>query len=210
MNKQLLTEQYVWYQKRAARVAAVVVVALGGLLLNSPMALAALELCNSTDVTLYTAVASPRDAGWTSAGWHKVKPGRCRTVVRGALKNRHYYVYAKGHDVQFAGPHTFCTIPDGFKIIGTNCSRKGYTSTGFQQIHTGNAYSYTVSFTTHHPHAHHPHALFPGHSAPVGGVTITPSAINGAISMPSTADGQSVVWSYPSNLGHAVIHSSLN
>ena len=210
MNKQLLTEQYVWYQKRATRVAAVVVVVLGGLLVKSPMALAALELCNSTDVTLYTAVASPRDAGWTSAGWHKVRSGRCKTVVRGALKNRHYYVYAKGHDVQFAGPHTFCTIPDGFKILGTDCSRKGYTSTGFQQIDTGNAYSYTVSFTTHHSDAHHSHAHFRGHYAPVGGVIITPSAINGAILTPSTVDGRPVLLSHPSNLGHAVIHSSLN
>lgn len=206
MNKQLLTEQYVWYQKRATRVAAAVVVVLGGLLLKSPMALAALEFCNSTDVTLSTAVASRSSGEWLSKGWHNIKPGKCMDVIPGSLKKRNYYVYAKGDDIRFEGRHTFCTIPDGFRIRGRNCSGKRYDRTKFRKVHTGNTDGFTVSFTR--PKVV---VLMPSPGViltpPVGGVILTPSASNGVTLTPSTAHGQPVLLNYPSNLGYAVIRS---
>ncbi|MBE1294984.1 MAG: DUF1036 domain-containing protein [Rhodobacteraceae bacterium] len=107
-------------------------------LLASPV-FAGLEICNSSGRSLSIAVGYAEGKSWISKGWWNIDHGDCQEPVRGDLQNRYYYYLATDAGAPFAsGDYAFCTTPDVFTIHGDeNCAARGYDSTGFRQLDTG-------------------------------------------------------------------------
>lgn len=102
-------------------------------------AVAGLEICNETTATRSIAIAYSEKKQWTSEGWWVVKPGECKTVVGGDLKQRYYYYHASARDITFEGEnYFFCATPKSFTIVGEeNCKERGYQRRNFRKIDTG-------------------------------------------------------------------------
>ena len=100
---------------------------------------AALEFCNQTEGNRSVAVAYSENKRWTSEGWWIVKPGECKSIVKGNLKQRYYYYRATTPGVSFKGDgYFFCTDPKPFTIVGDkNCQGRGYDRANFRKIDTG-------------------------------------------------------------------------
>lgn len=63
------------------------------------MSLADYRVCNRTGQEINVAFGYPHPQfGWTSEGWWVIRPGGCRTIMRGDLTNRYYYLYATGSE----------------------------------------------------------------------------------------------------------------
>lgn len=137
-----------------------VIVALGGLGIiaaTSGTAFAGLEFCNQTDLRVQISVAY-NDKGkgsWVSEGWWGLDPGECYvpTPLKGDLKNRYYYYYAKDGDGGYWGGdpdegYMYCTDSQPFTIHGDACASRGYTQRSFEEVDTGKtAKHYTVDLT---------------------------------------------------------------
>jgi uncharacterized membrane protein len=62
-------------------------------------AAARFRVCNHTDQRIDVAFGyNHGHFGWTSEGWWTLQPEQCRTIMRGRLDNRYYYLYATGSD----------------------------------------------------------------------------------------------------------------
>lgn len=122
--------------------------ALAALALAFPnMAVAGLEICNQTSDEHAVAIGYQQDGQWISEGWWNIAPGDCKEPVTGDLKTRYYYIHASATGRTYNGEgYTFCTQSDVFTIVGDeNCVSRGYDSTDFSQIDTGET-------ATHHTH----------------------------------------------------------
>ena len=82
-----------------------------------------------------------------SSGWIRIAPGECRKAIKGALRDRPYYVYGEAVDergvavrkdgarVTWAGTKTFCTKPTRFDIKGrSDCAARGFDSREFIEV----------------------------------------------------------------------------
>ena len=130
--------------------AAVVFVALMGLLLSVKPAAADFRLCNNTASRVGVAVGYKDADGWTTEGWWNLPARTCETVLKGNLVARYYYVYAIDYDRggEWMGQAFMCTRDKEFTIRGIgDCLARGYDRTGFFEVDTGEQRAWTVQLT---------------------------------------------------------------
>jgi uncharacterized membrane protein len=74
----------------------VIALILGGIL-AAETAEAGFRVCNRSSQRIDVAFGYPHSQfGWTAEGWWTIQPGNCRTVMKGNLTNRFYYLFATG------------------------------------------------------------------------------------------------------------------
>ena len=100
---------------------------------------AGLTVCNKTAYVQGVSIGYKSGNNWVSEGWWNIDPGRCATVVGGALKNRYYYYRAEVDGGPFdGGGYYFCTTPSAYTIVGdANCRGRGYDRENFREVDTG-------------------------------------------------------------------------
>ncbi len=106
-----------------------------------------LRLCNRTGNRVGVAVGYKQDRDWTTEGWWNIAAGNCSTLVAGALLSRFYYIYAVDYDAGgvWGGNAQMCTRDKIFTIKGIqDCVARGYESSGFFEVDTGEQKSWTV------------------------------------------------------------------
>ena len=109
-----------------------------------------LRLCNKTDSTVGVAIGYKDENGWASEGWWNIPPRECKTLLEGPLIARYYYVFAVDYDKggSWGGKATLCTRNKIFTIRGrTNCEARGYRTTGFFEVDTGEETDWTVTLS---------------------------------------------------------------
>jgi len=100
---------------------------------------AELKICNTLDARQTVAVAYMEAGAWVSQGWWQIKPGACANVVKGDLKQRHFY-YSLSDGGTFAGAgYSFCATAKTFKLSGADgdCAALGAEVRPFSHIDTG-------------------------------------------------------------------------
>ncbi|WMS44240.1 DUF1036 domain-containing protein [Acuticoccus sp. MNP-M23] len=121
------------------------------LVLASPSAHAALEICNAAPVVASVAIGYKGAAGWMSEGWWNVPAGACENVISESLTLTHYYWRANNNasgDHWPAGRYMFCITDEAFTIVGdTACADRGYSQVGFNEIVTNGAGHHTITLT---------------------------------------------------------------
>src|ERR1700716_2489344 len=135
-----------------ARVAAglIPVLALAILCLWSGSARADFRLCNNTASRVGIALGYKDAEGWTTEGWWNVSSRSCETLLKGTLVARFYYIYALDYDRggEWSGQAFMCSRDKEFTIKGTeNCLARGFDSTGFFEVDTGEQRAWTVQLT---------------------------------------------------------------
>ena len=99
------------------------------------------KVCNRTSHTAVLAIGLQKRADWVSEGWWRVKPQKCRTLLKGPLKARYYYLLAvhEGVDGNWDGSRHFCVSRKNFSVKGReNCLKRGYERVGFFEVDTSN------------------------------------------------------------------------
>lgn len=113
-----------------------------------PMAAqAGLDVCNDTDLRQSVAIGYEAPGGiWTSEGWWQLAPGECKTVMARAFDRQYFYYRATVQGGGFDGPFSFCSTSGAFTIEGdTDCAARGYDSTRFRKVDTGEAADFTLT-----------------------------------------------------------------
>ena len=116
----------------------------------SGTALADLKLCNKTGSTVGVALGYKDQKGWASEGWWNIPPRACKTLLEGPLIARYYYIFAVDYDKggSWGGKATLCARDKIFTIRGrTNCEARGYRTTGFFEVDTGEESDWTISLS---------------------------------------------------------------
>lgn len=116
----------------------------------STPALADLKLCNSTSSRIGIAIGYKDPKGWTTEGWWNVASHACETLLKGNLIARYYYLHAVDYDKggEWRGAANLCIDDKAFTIEGvTDCSSRGYKSSGFFEVDTGEESNWTVRLT---------------------------------------------------------------
>ena len=109
-----------------------------------------LRLCNRTGSRVGVAIGYKENRDWATEGWWNIAAGVCETLVAGTLVSRFYYIYALDYDNGgvWGGSATMCTRDEMFTIRGIrNCVARGYESSGFFEVDTGEQRSWTVQLT---------------------------------------------------------------
>jgi uncharacterized membrane protein len=117
------------------------------LVMQGSPASADLKLCNSTSSRIGIAIGYKDTGGWTTEGWWNVASHSCETLLKGNLIARYYYVHAVDYDRggEWRGGAKLCTDDKAFTIEGvSDCAKRGYKSTGFFEVDTGEEQSWTV------------------------------------------------------------------
>lgn len=118
-------------------------------ILSAQAASADLRACNRTDKIVSVAIGYSVGDDWVSRGWWTMRPGDCSTMLSGTLKNRYYYwrgTYSGG--ALPSGDYSFCTSKKKFEIIGDeDCSVRGFDTSKFSEVDTGDATSHTIALT---------------------------------------------------------------
>ncbi len=117
---------------------------------GADVARADLKLCNSTSSRIGIAIGYKDPRGWTTEGWWNVASHTCETLLKGNLIARYYYLHAIDYDRggEWRGPAILCTDDKAFTIEGVeNCAERGFNSTGFFEVDTGEEKSWTVRLT---------------------------------------------------------------
>ena len=97
-------------------------------------------VCNKTANTALIAIGLQRAGTWTSAGWWRIKPQSCTTIVRGDLKSRYYYLRSihMGVEGNWEGNRYFCLSSKNFTIKGRkDCVQRKFSRAGFFEVDTG-------------------------------------------------------------------------
>ncbi len=113
-------------------------------------AFADLKVCNQTKSLVNVAIGYKSSSDWTSEGWWRVKPGKCKKVLKGDLNGRFYYIHAIDSDQggAWSGKAFLCTRDKLFTIRGVgDCVKRGYSRTGFFEVDTGNESDWSVNLT---------------------------------------------------------------
>jgi len=113
-------------------------------------ALADFRLCNNTGSTVGVAIGYKDPEGWVTEGWWNVTPRACKTLLRGSLVARYYYIYAVDYDRggEWSGQAYMCSRDKEFTIRGIkNCLARGYDVTGFFEVDTREQRSWTLQLT---------------------------------------------------------------
>jgi uncharacterized membrane protein len=113
-------------------------------------AAADLKLCNNTESRVGVALGYNNTTTWVSEGWWNINPNSCKTILKGDLIARYYYVYAVDYDHAgtWGGKAILCTQDTEFVIEGnTSCTERGYTRQGFFEVDTAEETDWTVSLS---------------------------------------------------------------
>ncbi len=113
-------------------------------------AFADLKVCNQTKSLINVAIGYKSSSDWTSEGWWRVGPGKCKKVLKGDLNGRFYYIHAIDSDKggAWSGKAFLCTRDKLFTIKSVgNCIKRGFLRTGFFEVDTGNESDWTVNLT---------------------------------------------------------------
>lgn len=132
---------------RARRAPLYAGIALGLAGLTPSPAAADLKLCNSTTSRIGIAIGYKAADGWTTEGWWNIASNSCETLLKGNLIARYYYVHAIDYDRggEWRGSAQLCTDDKAFTIRGvSDCTKRGYKSTGFFEVDTGEEQNWTV------------------------------------------------------------------
>ena len=121
-------------------------------LLWSAPAQADLKLCNATTSRVGIAIGyqDPKAAGdakFATEGWWNIGAQACETLIRGPVPGRFIYVHAVDYDRsgEWTGTHIMCTADRTFAIKDVkDCPKRGYKSTGFYEVDTGDAKEWTI------------------------------------------------------------------
>jgi uncharacterized membrane protein len=123
---------------------------LGSIVFCSNVAYADFRICNGTQTLVGVSIGYRTKDGWVSEGWWRVDPSNCKTVIKGALASRYYYIYAEDavRGGKWEGPVKMCVADKPFKISGINdCFARGFQRAGFQEYDTGEQSSWMVQLT---------------------------------------------------------------
>jgi uncharacterized membrane protein len=116
-------------------------------LFSVPPARAELTLCNQSLDVLNVSLGYELGGDFQTEGWWSIGANRCSDVVRKALTNRYYYVYAEdvfGQPV-FEGDVTACVNAKKFVIKGAkDCWLRGGRQAKFSEIDTLSQDQWTV------------------------------------------------------------------
>lgn len=108
------------------------------------------RVCNTTGSLVGVALGHNGPDGWMTDGWWNLEPNTCRTLLRGDLIARYYYVYAIDYELggEWSGESYMCTSDTMFSIVGIEeCEARGYMRTGFFEVDTREQRSWTVRLT---------------------------------------------------------------
>lgn len=108
------------------------------------------RVCNATGSLIGVALGHNGPEGWMTDGWWNLEPNTCRTLLRGDLVARYYYVYAIDYELggEWTGDSYMCTSDTMFSIVGIeDCEERGYMRTGFFEVDTREQRSWTVRLT---------------------------------------------------------------
>ena len=103
-------------------------------------AAAEFNVCNKSAHRAVVAIAFMNQGEWTSEGWWRIAPRQCRTILRGPLTTRVYYLHAahEGVDGDWDGRKWFCVRSKNFSLKGRkNCRQRGLGEAGFFAVDTG-------------------------------------------------------------------------
>lgn len=110
--------------------------------------------CNKTNAPVWSAIASAEDEdAYRSKGWWKIEPGDCAKIVKGALEQDHYYVYALMEDPAgdrpiTGGEKSFCINIVMFNVgDDLACADQDLEEASFRRIEIGGAQSLNFDFT---------------------------------------------------------------
>jgi uncharacterized membrane protein len=114
---------------------------------------AELMVCNDTEDRRNLAIAYKEGDHWFSKGWWLIDPGKCKTVVKGKLKQRYFYYRATTRKGDFRGDgYLFCTQKKPFVIKGQKpCKSRGYRQEPFRKLDSGKtspAFTLNLNSTT--------------------------------------------------------------
>jgi uncharacterized membrane protein len=127
--------------------------AVTGLLVATPAA-ADLKLCNSTASRVGVSIGYQDKEGWATEGWWNIASQTCETLLKGPVPSRFIYVHAVDYDRggEWAGKNDMCTGEKSFTIRGVqDCASRGYKSTGFFEVDTGDSKEWTIRLTDPEP-----------------------------------------------------------
>lgn len=113
-------------------------------------AAADLQLCNNTESRVGVALGYNNTSTWVSEGWWNIDANSCKTILKGDLIARYYYIYAVDYDHAgtWGGKAILCTEDTEFVIEGnTGCVERGYNRQGFFEVDTGEEADWTVSLS---------------------------------------------------------------
>ena len=133
--------------------------ALVVLLLWPATAQADLKLCNATTSRIGIAIGyqDPKvtaEAKFATEGWWNIGAQACETLIRGPVPSRYIYVHAVDYDRsgEWTGTHMMCTADRTFAIKDVkDCPKRGYKSTGFYEVDTGDAKEWTIRLSDPDP-----------------------------------------------------------
>lgn len=123
--------------------------------LSASAASADLKLCNQTPSRVGIAVgyldpASKDRKTYVAEGWWTVPAQTCRTLLKGELKGRFYYLHAVDYDRdgKWAGEQQLCTAEQKFTIKQVpDCEKQGHKKIGFIEIDIGESTDWTIRLT---------------------------------------------------------------
>jgi uncharacterized membrane protein len=123
-----------------------------------------LKLCNATTGRIGIAIgyqdpaaakaATTAETRWATEGWWNIGAQACETLIRGPVPGRFIYVHAVDYDRggEWAGAHLMCTADRTFAIKDVkDCAKRGYKSTGFYEVDTGDAKEWTIRLSDPDP-----------------------------------------------------------
>jgi len=106
-----------------------------------PAAHADFQLCSRMSYVVEAAIAAEQKGAATTRGWFRIDPGRCRTLLQGALPLNPLYIHARALAVYGASPlpqrgdAELCVAADNFVLAtGRQCKGAGYALAPFTAI----------------------------------------------------------------------------
>ncbi len=120
------------------------------LMFDTRPATADFKLCNNTGSRVGVALGYNDARSWVSEGWWNINPNSCKTLLKGDLIARYYYIYAVDYDHAgtWGGKAVLCTQDTLFVIRGiANCAERGYDKQGFFEVDTGEEADWTVQLS---------------------------------------------------------------
>jgi uncharacterized membrane protein len=110
-----------------------------------------LELCNGSDVSIWTAIATREDGRWRSRGWWRARPEECVQPLNMPLPGTDAHFFAlqddgEGGDLWMRSvstrPAQFCIAESKFDAIGNEmCADQGYSVANFRPVSTDENYA---------------------------------------------------------------------
>jgi uncharacterized membrane protein len=120
---------------------------------------AAFKVCNHSKQQVDVAFAYPHTQfGWTSEGWWTLATGQCRTIMKGPLNNRYYYLYATGSKGSIwqapAGQKGgfFCIQRDRFVLPNRNNQKDGVLDCSLHNLQAKQFFLVDTGGATNHVH----------------------------------------------------------